>query len=156
MTKEDFLIFTINSEFKNKFTDVEKELSWLTPKECKIYSRIYPSYQDIEVPITSKNYGIGGGIDLLQFMITYLDNPGIIITLIGAITTVIVKLIEKDKDCEISIQNGDRIFTYKGPTKLNKEEIFTKLFPELTSKNIEPAPSELEEFDSEATLSSTY
>ena len=152
MTQENFLRLNIISEEQIDLTDLEKEINWLTPNECSVYFFIFPSYQDVEVPKTSKNYGIGGGNVPPQFLITYLNDPAIIITLIGALTTIIIKLIEKHKDCEISVRVDNRSYTIKGASKLDKEEIFNKLFPELQTKNSKPAPSKLKEFDPEATL----
>lgn len=131
-----------------------RELLWLFPSECQVYSPLHENYSDIIIPEDSDVYGTGGGsgVDVVQLLICFLEDEAVIIAIITAITTVVSKFLERGQSREITIEIGNRKFSSKGLNKINQDKILGKLFPEISDKGIEAAPSRLERHEPRATI----
>ena len=160
MATESFIKVSFYRDWSNEISDHHvnktelyiRELAWLIPSESQIYKQDFPSLADIELP---PNQVIGGGGDdseIIQLVIGFLQNDAVIIGIAAALANVIGKFIEREKDAEISIEKDGRKFTVKGRTKLDAEELLNKVFPELSGKDIKPAPSRLEKLSPQASI----
>lgn len=124
--------------------DILKGFVWLTPVDSSVY---LSQHLDMSVlDPQDEGGGAGGGPNVSDLLITFLKDDAVIIALITAITKVLTKVIEMSKDSEITIEIGDRKLTLIGAVK-KKDEMIATLFPELSTKDIKPAPSKLADFD---------
>jgi len=161
MSQDDYLKLSFYRDFRNETVDSRnvdyyvRELLWLLPSESDVLTPKSPNIDDLVIPpgVPAHGYGGGGGdVEFVQLVLAFLKDSAVIVALISAITAIIKEFFDCEKDSEITIEIGDRKLTLKGPSKPTEKELIEKLFPELSGKEIQPAPSKLERFTPQATI----
>jgi hypothetical protein len=135
------------SEKQLDYESLIREINWLLPVDAKIYDHVEPDWRDV---VTTDTRPIGGGsdIDFFQFLISFLQQDGVTLAVIGALVTIINKVLDIIKDSEFTIERGDKKLTIKGSPKIDRKELIKALFPELSNSAENDAPSRLKVFPS--------
>jgi hypothetical protein len=135
------------AEAKANLENLLSELTWSLPSNTRVYVAREPSINDIQIFTQRPIGGGGGGIQLTEILVSLLQQVGFAVAVITAVYTVITKLMEREKDCEITIESGEKKISIKGHRIPKPEELIKSLFPELDEDNQQEVKSRLKELE---------
>jgi len=140
-------------EAKANFDQVVEELAWYLPNQAYVFVGHQPSFTAIE-----NGPAVGGGDEhlLTEIMVSFLQDSSVVIGVISAAYKVISKLIEKERDIEVTIEVDNRKITIKGPKIGELEEFISEIMPTLAAEKIKPAQSRLENLGAEAKVKENW
>jgi hypothetical protein len=129
---------------KDNLSKFVTELSWLLPDNVQPFVGIktYPSQLKIET--SAGGQGGDSSTFITSIIIPLIQQGGIIVTALVGIQIVISKLLEREKDNEVTIEANGKKLTIKGKKIPVAEELIKALFPELSLQHIKSALSKLQ------------
>jgi len=136
-------------EAKKSLDTLKGELVWLLPQDAQLYLKQEPSYSHLDI---STQYPRGGGgaqiTDLLVSLVQEASaQGGIVVSIITALSFVVSKFLDREKESEVTIEANGKKFVVKGRQAINSEELIKSVFPEFASIPIDPAKTRIAEFE---------
>ena len=113
-----------------------RELPWQLPEKADLFVKQQPDLRTVSL-LTEREIGIGGGgfITVTDLLITFLNDKAVVLAVVSALTTVIIKFIERNKDAEVTIEYNGKKVTVRGENYSKATSLLARLFPDL---DVEP------------------